>query len=600
MCLDQKKATAKKPASAGGFGAAPKKTKPKEAESTPEQRQRLDFMDWVSAAGGAVDAVRLADCGGGLRGLKATRDLKKGEVIVRIPRSIILDVERAEACAVSSIWRGAADEIPGYVKIGLAVLYEQRRGAESDLRPYLELLPSRADFERDGGPAALWSDAELAVTECGGLIESAKRRRRQSYAADMRALQPAALAARWTELGLPGEPPTTEELSWAVTVVTSRAYGVGSGSGLVPVVDMANHDGRYPQHTAKGLEEDGKTFVVLATERIKEGAQVCLTYGNLANLLLLPQFGFVLPSLTAPPDIALVDCAELLEDVRRADGGAARLDELAEDGLLMREGDGRVSRWQSAGAPLQAALLSLAEAGALSTAEAGAAAGVCQAPGSGWLAWGAYKKALSTTLSGYSTSVAQDREALGTAPVLGSAPLRALALPPRARLAREFRLSQKVLLNQALAANEAAGSAGIREAAARLRMQVQGARVYEAALAEEGAIVTGSGLVLVHEVEGTGASPSSTDEVTVHYEGETADEVVFDSSYERGKPMSFAVTGVIGGWTEGLQLMKVGGKARLTIPSHLGYGDKGSPPKIPPKATLTFTVELLGIKDALY
>jgi FKBP-type peptidyl-prolyl cis-trans isomerase len=80
---------------------------------------------------------------------------------------------------------------------------------------------------------------------------------------------------------------------------------------------------------------------------------------------------------------------------------------------------------------------------------------------------------------------------------------------------------------------------------------------------------------------------------------ETADGVIFDSSYERGKPMSFAVTGVIGGWTEGLQLMKVGGKARLTIPSHLGYGDKGSPPKIPPKATLTFTVELLGIKDAL-
>jgi len=296
VCLDKKKATAKKPASAGGFGAAPKKTKPKEAESTPEQRQRLDFMDWVSAAGGVVDAVRLADCGGGLRGLKATRDLKKGEVIVRIPRSIILDVERAEASAVSSIWRGAADEIPGYVKIGLAVLYEQRRGAESDLRPYLELLPSRADFERDGGPAALWSDAELAVTECGGLIESAKRRRRQSYAADVRALQPAALAARWTELGLPGEPPSAEELSWAVTVVTSRAYGVGSGSGLVPVVDMANHDGRYPQHTAKGLEEDGKTFVVLATERIKQGAQVCLTYGNLANLLLLPQFGSVLPS----------------------------------------------------------------------------------------------------------------------------------------------------------------------------------------------------------------------------------------------------------------------------------------------------------------
>ena len=72
---------------------------------------------------------------------------------------------------------------------------------------------------------------------------------------------------------------------------------------------------------------------------------------------------------------------------------------------------------------------------------------------------------------------------------------------------------------------------------------------------------------------------------------------MFDSSYARGEPIAFPVTGVIAGWTEGLQMMKVGGKAMLTIPPQLAYGDKGSPPKIPARATLNFTVELLAIKE---
>ena len=82
-------------------------------------------------------------------------------------------------------------------------------------------------------------------------------------------------------------------------------------------------------------------------------------------------------------------------------------------------------------------------------------------------------------------------------------------------------------------------------------------------------------------------------QVRVHYEGKLVDGTVFDSSYARGDPLTFPLSGVIKGWTEGLQLMKVGGKAKLTIPPDIGYGARGSPPKIPPAAVLVFEVELL-------
>jgi len=286
--------------SQAGFGGGAAKQAVKEL--TPEQLQWRDLKEWVASSGGAADAVRLTDCGGGLRGLKAARDLAKGDEILRIPRSIILDVERAEASPVSGVWRSSGGALPGYLKLGLALLYEVRRGAASDLLPYLAMLPTQDEFAAGGGPAAMWSDDELALTECAHLIDFAKRRRGQSRGEGVPALQPDALAASWAECGLPGEPPGGDELAWAVGAVTSRAYGVGSGSGLVPVVDMANHDGRTPQHTAKGLEEDGRSFVVLATEPIRKGTQVCLSYGELPNCVLLPQFGFVLASLDAPPE----------------------------------------------------------------------------------------------------------------------------------------------------------------------------------------------------------------------------------------------------------------------------------------------------------
>ena len=113
--------------------------------------------------------------------------------------------------------------------------------------------------------------------------------------------------------------------------------------------------------------------------------------------------------------------------------------------------------------------------------------------------------------------------------------------------------------------------------------------------ATDGAITTDSGLVYLDLVVGEGAGPVATDTVTVHYHGTLSDGTVFDSSVERGEPASFPLNRVIPCWTEGLQLMKPGGKARLVCPSDIAYGDRGSPPRIKPGAALVFEVELLSI-----
>jgi FKBP-type peptidyl-prolyl cis-trans isomerase len=131
-----------------------------------------------------------------------------------------------------------------------------------------------------------------------------------------------------------------------------------------------------------------------------------------------------------------------------------------------------------------------------------------------------------------------------------------------------------------------------RRSAANLE---SGASFLEQAVSQEGAVQTASGLVYQELVAGTGAHPSATDSVTVHYEGSFADGRVFDSSIKRGEPTTFMLGQVIPGWIEGLQLMKPGGKARLVIPSELGYGAKGYG-NIPPNATLIFEVELLSIQ----
>ena len=112
---------------------------------------------------------------------------------------------------------------------------------------------------------------------------------------------------------------------------------------------------------------------------------------------------------------------------------------------------------------------------------------------------------------------------------------------------------------------------------------------------EAGAVISKSGLVYRSLKDGTGASPLATDKVKVHYRGTFPDGREFDSSYKRNEPTEFPLNRVIACWTEGVQLMKVGGKAKLTCPAAIAYGERGAGGVIPPNATLQFEIELLAI-----
>jgi FKBP-type peptidyl-prolyl cis-trans isomerase len=147
-----------------------------------------------------------------------------------------------------------------------------------------------------------------------------------------------------------------------------------------------------------------------------------------------------------------------------------------------------------------------------------------------------------------------------------------------------------------------------KEAEATMHQYMQATMMKRSAIAKEqsqkfldnnkskdGVKTTASGLQYEIVSEGTGKSPTTADRVTVHYTGKLTDGTVFDSSIQRGQPATFRVNQVIPGWTEALQLMQEGDKWVLYIPYTLGYGERGSPPQIPPFSTLIFEVELMKV-----
>jgi FKBP-type peptidyl-prolyl cis-trans isomerase FklB len=140
-----------------------------------------------------------------------------------------------------------------------------------------------------------------------------------------------------------------------------------------------------------------------------------------------------------------------------------------------------------------------------------------------------------------------------------------------------------------------------KQAARRKELTEKNQKEGEAFLAankkKEGVQTTASGLQYKVIREGTGKVPKVADTVKTHYRGTLLDGTVFDSSYDRGEPAAFQVGGVIPGWTEALQLMKVGSKWQIFVPANLAYAERGSGPDIGPHATLVFEIELLGIED---
>jgi len=161
-----------------------------------------------------------------------------------------------------------------------------------------------------------------------------------------------------------------------------------------------------------------------------------------------------------------------------------------------------------------------------------------------------------------------------------------VALTPEQEAAEAARLERiaaaKAVFEQAVAANDPVA------VASRDFLAANGQR--------EGVTTTASGLQYEVMATGAGPMPAATDKVNVHYHGTLPDGTVFDSSVERGEPITFPLSGVIAGWTEGLQLMPTGSKYKLTIPSWLAYGDKGASDKIPAHSALVFEVELFAIE----
>ena len=166
-------------------------------------------------------------------------------------------------------------------------------------------------------------------------------------------------------------------------------------------------------------------------------------------------------------------------------------------------------------------------------------------------------------------------------------------------IAAEAKLTDEEINTEMSAFQERRQAEAEVERVAQAKSNLEAGRAYmEEMSANEDVQTTESGLQYIVMEPGEGDNPVAADSVEVHYEGRLIDGSVFDSSIERGQTVTFGLTQVIPGWTEGLQLMKPGGKFKLIIPPELGYGEGGAGQMIGPNATLVFDVELISITPA--
>jgi hypothetical protein len=413
---------------------------------------------WLLDNGAEIDSgigVGVVDVATGLRGVVACKEFKRGDVLFSVPReACILDDVKADKSPMAAIIYPTVAErkaLPPPMRVALLLLYLQRVADSTERstfwgEPALAALPTVADFEADGGPMQLWSDAERAEVECGQLIADVHRR-----SEELRMIFEDKILPRWTEAAameagpLAGtQPPSLAEFQHAVCLVTSRNFGEGDEDAgtmpmllMVPGVDLCNHDDPSLVNTKHALAPWGN-FVVLAQQAIKVGDEILLTYGALPNRLLLAQFGFLLFGRNPPlmSDAALVRIDGLFGiGMHQAFTPATAKTEAAADvlwedspalGKLInlkgnRSKNGRLSRWQP---PVVARAAADLVAGESTHGKE------------------LFRGLLQRELSSYSSSLEQDEAKL--------AGLLDNPMPIRSEWAMRFRLEAKRLLTKEL------------------------------------------------------------------------------------------------------------------------------------------------------
>ena len=250
---------AKKPA-----GFAKRSAPPKPATALPKGSWET-LRSWLKDRGAKVGGVVAEEVLPGLRGAVATRSFADGDVILSVPQQCILEEKRAEASPVAAVWAGS--DVPAYAKVALHVLW---LGQTNKWTAVLSMLPTMTDWDAEGGPLQLWSDAEIAAAEDGVLSQRVGRLKKT--AEQLYEL----VEQKWeSALGLP--PPSLDEFLWAVVTVRSRTFASKAQGGLqamvVPGVDLCNHD--HPENVNTRHDFVGGEFKLVATRDIAVGEEVC-------------------------------------------------------------------------------------------------------------------------------------------------------------------------------------------------------------------------------------------------------------------------------------------------------------------------------------